>query len=153
MSLHNDLPIHRTGVRLLALAIKAQEQMPRGVKRSLGDKISTHCVEMLDLMALANATQNGELNPSKTILQPVARGVDFVGHVIKPWHRTTRRGTVAKAVARMRDLPENDVHQVANSYFGLLSQASHSHQDRARFANAVRHRGHCITGSLKKALP
>ena len=60
MSLHTDLPIYRTGVRLLALAIKAQEQMPRGVKRSLGDKISTHCVEMLDLMALANATQHGE---------------------------------------------------------------------------------------------
>ena len=60
MALHSDLPIHRTGVRLLALALKAQEQMPRGVKRSLGDKISSHCVEMLDLMALANATQHGE---------------------------------------------------------------------------------------------
>jgi len=60
VALHSDLPIHRTGVRLLALAIKAQEQMPRGVKRSLGDKISQHCVEMLDLMALANATQHAE---------------------------------------------------------------------------------------------
>lgn len=60
MALHTDLPIHRTGVQLLALAIKAQEQMPRGVKRSLGDKISDHCVEMLNLMALANATKGGE---------------------------------------------------------------------------------------------
>ena len=60
MALHTDLPIHRTGVQLLALAIKVQEQMPRGVKRSLGDKISSHCVEMLDLMALANATQHDE---------------------------------------------------------------------------------------------
>ena len=60
MALHSDLPIHRTGVQLLALAIRAQEQMPRGVKRSLGDKISAHCVEMLDLMALANATQHAE---------------------------------------------------------------------------------------------
>jgi hypothetical protein len=60
MALHTDLPIYRTGVRLLSLAIKAQEQMPRGVKRSLGDKIATHCVEMLDLMALANATQHAE---------------------------------------------------------------------------------------------
>ena len=57
MALHTDLPIHKTGVQLLSLAIKVQEQMPRGVKRSLGDKISQHCVEMLDLMALANATQ------------------------------------------------------------------------------------------------
>ena len=60
MALHTDLPIHRTGVKLLALSVKVQEQMPRGVKRSLGDKISQHCVEMLDLMALANATQRAE---------------------------------------------------------------------------------------------
>jgi hypothetical protein len=60
MALHTDLPIYRTGVRLLALAVKAQEQMPRGVKRTLGEKVSSHCVEMLDLMAMANATQNAE---------------------------------------------------------------------------------------------
>lgn len=57
MAIHTDLPIYRTGVSLLSLAFKVQEQMPRGVKRSLGDKISQHCIEMLDLMALANATQ------------------------------------------------------------------------------------------------
>lgn len=60
MALHTDLPIYRTGVQLLSLAVKAQEQMPRGVKRSLGDKIAQHCVEMLDLMAMANATQRAE---------------------------------------------------------------------------------------------
>jgi len=60
MAIHSDLPIHRTGVQLLSLAIKAQEQMPRGVKRHMGDKISHHCVEMLDLMALANATKGNE---------------------------------------------------------------------------------------------
>jgi len=32
-----------------------------------------------------------KLNPSKTILQPIERGVDFVGQVIQPWSRTTRR--------------------------------------------------------------
>lgn len=60
MALHTDLPIYRSGVQLLELAVKAQQQMPRGVKRSLGDKISQHCVEMLDHMALANATQRAE---------------------------------------------------------------------------------------------
>ncbi len=60
MSIHTNLPIYRTGVKLLELAVDAQAQMPRGVKRSLGDKISQHCVEMLDLMALANATQREE---------------------------------------------------------------------------------------------
>jgi len=60
MSIHTELPIYRTGVQLLALAVKAQQQMPRGVKRSLGDRISQHCVDMLDLMALANATKHAE---------------------------------------------------------------------------------------------
>ncbi len=60
MAIHTDLPIYRTGVQLLSLAVKAQQQMPRGVKRSLGDKIAQHCVEMLDLMAMANATQRAE---------------------------------------------------------------------------------------------
>ena len=58
MALLTELPIHRTGVRLLALAFKVQEQMPRSVKRILGDKVTQHCVDMLDLMALANASQH-----------------------------------------------------------------------------------------------
>ncbi len=58
--IHTDLPIYRTGVQLLQLAVKVQEQMPRSVKRSLGDKIAQHCTEMLDRMALANATQRSE---------------------------------------------------------------------------------------------
>jgi ADP-ribose pyrophosphatase YjhB (NUDIX family) len=57
MALHSDLPIYRTGVKLLSLAVRVQEQMPRSVKRILGEKITQHCVDMLDLMALANATQ------------------------------------------------------------------------------------------------
>jgi len=60
MALHTELPIYRTGVQLLSLAVKVQQQMPRAVKRSLGDRISQYCVDMLDLMALANATQRGE---------------------------------------------------------------------------------------------
>jgi hypothetical protein len=40
MALHTELPIHRTGVCLLDLAIKAQVQMPRTVKRALGEKIT-----------------------------------------------------------------------------------------------------------------
>ena len=60
MAIHTDLPIYRTGVQLLQLAVKVQEQMPRSVKRSLGDKVFQHCTEMLDRMALANATQRSE---------------------------------------------------------------------------------------------
>lgn len=88
------------------------------------------------------------LNPSKTILQPVGRGVDFVGQVIKPWHRTTRRRTFNEAISRTSQMQSDELFETANSYFGLLRQASHSHHDRARLANVLRYRGHCINKEL-----
>jgi hypothetical protein len=60
MALHTDLPIYRTGVKLLQLAVELQTHMPRTLKRSLGEKVMHHCMEMLDLMAMANATQRAE---------------------------------------------------------------------------------------------
>jgi RNA-directed DNA polymerase len=90
------------------------------------------------------------LNPSKTILQPVDRGVDFVGHVIKPWSRTARKRTVRHALHRIETLPKSDLFATGNSYFGLLRQSPSSHTDRARLANALRRRGHTVKGDLTK---
>ena len=91
-----------------------------------------------------------QLNPRKTILQPVARGIDFVGHLIKPWRRITRRRTVNVALARLQDMPAADLHQSANSYFGLLRQATHSHHDRTRVAKLMLKRGHAVQGDITK---
>lgn len=55
MTLHTKLPIHATGSKLLSLAIRIHIQMPRDVKK-LGDEIKAHCIEMLKLMARANAS-------------------------------------------------------------------------------------------------
>jgi RNA-directed DNA polymerase len=88
------------------------------------------------------------LNPKKTILQPIPRGVDFVGHVIKPWVRSTRRRTVNSALRRTTEAAPSDVHVLANSYFGLLGQAPASHHDRALLANVVRYRGHAVNHAL-----
>jgi RNA-directed DNA polymerase len=90
------------------------------------------------------------LNPSKTILQPVDRGVDFVGHVIKPWRRTTRKRTLNTALSRIRTIPDDETFEAGNSYLGLLRQASHSHSDRARIANALRLRDHSVQQDLTK---
>ena len=68
MAIHDQLPIHRTGVRLLALALKVQEQMPRSMKRILGEKITQHCVDMLDLMALANASKDARASYIQELL-------------------------------------------------------------------------------------
>lgn len=60
MAIHDQLPIHKTGTDLLGIAATIHAQMPRGYKRTLGDKIVSHCSEMLDLMAMANASRNGQ---------------------------------------------------------------------------------------------
>lgn len=91
------------------------------------------------------------LNPSKTILQQVDRGIDFVGQVIKPHRRETRKRTRNEALRRLATVPFEDVFKTANSYFGLLRQASASHHDRARLANVIRDRGHAVNASLTKA--
>lgn len=88
------------------------------------------------------------VNPRKTILQPVDRGVDFVGQVIKPHYRTTRKRTRNAAIKRIATMPADQLFETANSYFGLFGQASSSHSDRAALANVLRQRGHSINRAL-----
>ena len=94
-----------------------------------------------------------KLNPTKTILQPVDRGVDFVGHIIKPWRRTTRKRSLAQALKRTAVAPAEDLRETANSYFGLLSQASHSEKDREKLPRVVLLRGNSVNGALTKTFP
>ncbi|MGR2662421.1 RNA-directed DNA polymerase [Chromobacterium haemolyticum] len=93
---------------------------------------------------------HAKLNHKKTILQPISRGIDFVGQVIKPWHRTTRRRSFRQAIYRAASVPDDQIFETANSYFGLLGQATSSHHDRAKLANALRSRGFCVNHSLTK---
>jgi hypothetical protein len=96
------------------------------------------------------ARLGAHLNPKKTILQPVDRGVDFVGHVIKPWRRTTRRRTLNTAISRLHTMSPDDTFESGNSYLGLVRQASHSHREQAAVANVLRWRGHAVAGDLGK---
>jgi hypothetical protein len=92
-----------------------------------------------------------QLNPSKTILQPVARGIDFVGHLIKPWRRTTRPRTLRSALRRIEAAAPADVYTTGNSYFGLVRQAGASHKEQAAIARALLKRGHAVDGDLTRA--
>lgn len=105
---------------------------------------------LAQIEAFLPARLNARLNPNKTILQPVARGIDFVGHIVKPWRRVTRPRTAREALRMTATAPTDELFETANSYFGLLRQADHSQQDRARLANVLRRRGHCISGDLTK---
>lgn len=103
---------------------------------------------LADLTAWLPEALHCRLNPTKTILQPVDRGVDFVGQVVKPWRRTTRRRTVATALQRLQ--ATEDTFTTGNSYLGLVRQASHSHTDRVQVARLLRRMGHPVAGDLSK---
>lgn len=92
------------------------------------------------------------LNPAKTILQPVARGIDFVGFQVLPHRRVLRKRTKNDAVRRIETMPAEEVYTSAQSYFGLFQQAK-SHTARAEFANAVRRRGHSVDRELTHTYP
>jgi hypothetical protein len=91
-----------------------------------------------------------KLNPRKTILQPIERGVDFVGQIIKPWRRVLRRKTFENAVAALSAKNGEDLMKSANSYLGLLRQSDHSHNARVRLARIAICKGHCVDGKFRK---
>lgn len=105
MSLHTDLPIYKKGCDLLRLAFNVQQQMPRSFKRTLGEKITVHCTDMLDLMALANATQGAnrvvhirellKLQHTTTVLLRVCHDMRFISP--KVWADSVQLlGTIGK---------------------------------------------------------
>lgn len=69
-----------------------------------------------------------------------------MGHVIKPWRRTTRPRTLATALQRIEAMPDADTYAAGNSYLGLVRQASHSHKERAALCRALLKRGHPVEG-------
>ncbi|MDT4813075.1 group II intron reverse transcriptase/maturase [compost metagenome] len=93
---------------------------------------------------------HARLNPSKTIRQPIDRGIDFVGQVILPHRRITRRRTVDNALHRVATVPGEQLRETANSYFGQLRQATHSQSDRRKLAKAVLRRGRAVDAAMTK---
>lgn len=99
------------------------------------------------ISAFLPARLGAHLNPRKTVLQPVGRGIDFVGHVVRPWHRTPRANALPNALRRLGACKVDKFDQV-NSYFGLLRQSPASHHLRAQLANAARDRGFTVNASF-----
>ena len=84
--LHSELPIYKTGARLLQMGYFIQHNMPRGIKHTLGGTIVEHSAKMLDLMALANATQRAERVAYLQLLLKHQRAIEAllrVGHEMR----------------------------------------------------------------------
>ena len=58
MAIHTDLSIYKLAFDLLNLATDITRNMPRDVKASLGGKIHSGCIDMMVLIARANAARD-----------------------------------------------------------------------------------------------
>lgn len=116
----------------------------------LGESPAVLREHLVDIAAFLPERLGLQLNPRKTVLQPVDRGIDFVGQVLKPWRRTLRRRTLNAALARVAERTDDELLQTVNSYFGLLRQASKSHRDRALLANLARRLGRSVDRALTR---
>lgn len=88
------------------------------------------------------------LHPSKTSINRIEHGFDALGFVVRPYARYLRRSTVQNAFARLDGMcrsrePVSDIRAVANSYFGILGQAT-AWRERSRMAAMLRGHGHLV---------
>ena len=58
MALHTDLQVYKLAQDLLGVATDITRNMPRDMKATLGNKIQSECIEILVLIARANAAAN-----------------------------------------------------------------------------------------------
>ena len=57
MAIHSSLPIYKTAYDLLDVVTDLAKNMNRDFKRSIGEKISTECIEITILVFRANVAQ------------------------------------------------------------------------------------------------
>lgn len=89
------------------------------------------------------------LAESKTFVAPVVKGVDFVGHVLRPHRRSARPKTHRTALARLATMPRQDVPDSATSYLGLFRHGG-THAQRAAIGRVVMRRGFRLDRELTK---
>lgn len=90
------------------------------------------------------------LAESKTAIFPAEKGIDFVGHVIRPHRRSARPKTVRHSVQRVLEAADGDIAVIATSYLGLLRHVGSEAQGQ-QIARAGRRRGLKFDRKLTKA--
>ena len=158
----NGLPIGNLSSQFFAnVYLDGLDQM---VKRKLGFR---HYVRYVDdmllvhpepkaLLAAANAIRSHlatiglKVAESKTFVAPAEKGVDFVGHVIRPFRRNTRARTHRAALARIATTAQADLPATVTAYLGLTKHSG-SHTQREQIARAAIHRGLWVEADLSKA--
>ena len=81
MGMHTDLSIYRTAMGLLHMATTLTRNVPRDLKQSLGKRVIDECIDVLMLIARANATQ--DKRPHLTLLVEKVQVVEFLMRLFK----------------------------------------------------------------------
>ena len=85
----------------------------------------------------------------KTYVAPAAKGVDFVGHVIRPHRRSGRPKTHRSALRRLSETDGPNFRTTCNSYLGLYRHGGSRAQIVAICRIAFRRR-HWVAGDLSR---
>ena len=84
------------------------------------------------------------LHPDKVSIRPLNHGIDFLGIVVHPFHRTLRTTTKRRMLRKLTErhgeafrgeIDSDSLHQSLQSYLGILS-----HVDARKSAANLRHR-------------
>ncbi|MBF0270299.1 MAG: reverse transcriptase [Alphaproteobacteria bacterium] len=158
----NGLPIGNLSSQFFAnVYLDGLDQM---VKRKLGIRPYVRYVDDMlllhhepkALLSAANAIREHlssiglKLAESKTFVAPVDKGVDFVGHVIRPHRRQTRPRTHRAALARIATTAQAELPATVTAYLGLTKHSG-SRPQREQIARAAIHRGLWVEADLSKA--
>lgn len=88
-------------------------------------------------------------NPTKTVLNSVYNGVDFVGRIVKPWRTVPRRTLANNALAGLRR-GEATVASL-NSTLGLLRQSKAFRERKSLCREAMRN-GYSVSSTFQKVI-
>lgn len=88
----------------------------------------------------------------KTSVAQAESGIDFVGHVIRPFRRSGRAKTHRNALLKLESAPKESLSQSCNSYIGLSRHAGSRAQTVALCQSALR-RGLSVDFNLTRSFP
>ena len=81
MAMHTDLKIYKVSMDLLSLATSLTRNIPRDLKLSLSKRVIDECIDVLMLIARANASKDKQ--PHLTLLVEKVQVIEFLMRLFK----------------------------------------------------------------------
>jgi hypothetical protein len=86
----------------------------------------------------------------KTSIEPTRHGVDFVGHIIRPFRRLWRPKTQRAAIRKIAKAKDKQAEQTCTSYLGI-ARTNGTHRQTISIARAALKRGLTVNSTFKRS--